>query len=218
MTFNRFARVLLLLLITLGSITLFLQREHFNLEEMVTWAREYPVAAHLYFIVLYVVLTALFFPSPILSLAGGVLFGPLSGGLLSLIGATLSAVTTFNIGRYLAADWLERRIDGGFREIKHGVEKKGWRFVLMLRLVPGLPFTLFNYALGLTRIHILHFASVTALCIAPRTFFLSYAGYTGRLAATGNEPAVETLFVLLLLAAVIGIPYLLKLSRKAKGL
>lgn len=216
MSLNVIFRTLLLVLIVGGSVAIFIYRDYFIIEELIVWSKGHPLTAPLYFVLFYVALTALFFPSPILSLGGGILFGPVIGGVLSLIGATLSAVTTFTIGRYLAADWLERRIDGGLRKIKHGVEKKGWRFVLMLRLVPGLPFTLFNYALGLTRIQILHFALVTAACILPRTFFMSYAGYTGRLAATGQEPGIETLFVLLLLGAIIAFSYLLKLIRKIR--
>lgn len=218
MSLNVIFRTLLLLLIVGGSVAIFIYRDYFIIEELIVWSKGHPLIAPLYFVLFYVTLTALFFPSPILSLGGGILFGPIIGGLLSLIGATLSAITTFIIARYLAADWLEQRIDGGLSKVKHGVEKKGWRFVFMLRLVPGLPFTLFNYALGLTRIQIVQFALVTALCIAPRTFFLSYAGYTGRLAATGQAPGVATLFILLLLGAVIAISYLLKQKRQTNPL
>jgi uncharacterized membrane protein YdjX (TVP38/TMEM64 family) len=64
------------------------------------------------------------------------------------MGATLA----FLIARYLAADWVERRLAGRLQEIKAGVERAGWRFVAFVRLVPLFPFNLLNYALGLTRL------------------------------------------------------------------
>jgi uncharacterized membrane protein YdjX (TVP38/TMEM64 family) len=39
-----------------------------------------------------------------------------------------------------------------------GVEAEGWRFVALMRLVPLFPFNLMNYALGLTRISLGHYA------------------------------------------------------------
>jgi uncharacterized membrane protein YdjX (TVP38/TMEM64 family) len=57
----------------------------------------------------------------------------------------------FLIARSLAADWVERRLGKRVQAMKAGVEQEGWRFVAFVRLVPVFPFTLLNYALGLTR-------------------------------------------------------------------
>jgi uncharacterized membrane protein YdjX (TVP38/TMEM64 family) len=209
-TLNRIAKTLLLVLILLGTATVYLHRDNYDVEEMTQWVETHPYIAPFLFVLTYTLLTALLFPSPLLCLSGGVLFGPVPGILLNLGSATLSAITTFAIGRYLAADWLEKRLEGELRDIKHGVERKGWRFVLMLRLIPGLPFTLFNYALGLTRIHLLQFAGVTALCILPRVIFLTYVGYTGQRALAGEEIGVWPVLVMLVAGTLIAAGYLTK--------
>lgn len=209
------ARIMLFTVLALGALTVYLHQDQFDVLALALWVEQHPTTAPLLFVLAYVLLTILFFPSTLMSLTGGILFGPLTGILYNQIGATLSAGLSFIIARYLAADWLENRLAGELRELKHGVERKGWRFVLLLRAVPGLPFALFNYALGLTRIRLMHFLAVTALCILPRVIFLSYAGHTGRRAIAGREVGIEHLLILLVLGSLIISPYLLRQIRKA---
>jgi uncharacterized membrane protein YdjX (TVP38/TMEM64 family) len=213
-TSNRATRLLVFSLIVLGAVAVYLFREQLDVAALQLWVDNNPMTAPLLFIILYVALTTLLFSSAVLSLTGGILFGPLWGSLINQLAATLSAAATFMIARYLSADWLERRLGGELRELKHGVERRGWRFVLVLRIVPGLPFSLLNYALGLTRIRLLHFVSVTSLCILPRVIFFSYAGYTGRRAAVGKEIDLETVLILAVLATIVTLPYLFKRLRR----
>lgn len=201
--FSLLAKSLLLLVLFLGAVSVFLYRDRFQVDAMGDWVQTHRYMAPLLFTLVYAVLTTLFFPSTLMSLAGGILFGPLIGIILNLMGATLSAITSFSIGRYLAADWLERHLKGELKELKHGVEKQGWRFVLMLRIVPGLPFALFNYALGVTRIPLLHFAAVTAACILPRVIFLTYAGYTGRRVIADGTIGTAALLILITTGSLI---------------
>ena len=55
------------------------------------------------------------------------------------------------IARALSADWVERNIPANIKHLKQGVDNEGWRFVLMMRLIPWMPYALKNYALGLSR-------------------------------------------------------------------
>jgi len=65
-----------------------------------------------------------------------------------------------------------------------------------------------NYALGLTRIRLLHFVTVTFICIFPRVIVYSYAGYTGRKAIAGEVIQPQMLLIMGLLIVIILIPYL----------
>jgi rhodanese-related sulfurtransferase len=47
------------------------------------------------------------------------------------------------------------------------VGAKGWRFVAFARLVPLIPFNLFNYALGITRIPVVACMLASLVCMAP---------------------------------------------------
>ena len=62
------------------------------------------------------------------------------------------------------------------RRLDEGVERHGWRMLLLTRLVPVFPFNLQNYAYGLTRIGFLTYLVVTAVFMIPGTAALVIAG------------------------------------------
>ena len=210
MTINRLSRQLLVVFLVLGAVAVFIFRGHFDIAALEVWVIEHPLSAPFLFVILYVVLTTLLFPSTVLSVTGGVLFGPAWGALYIQLSAMLSAALTFLLARHLWADWVESRLGQELRKLKKGVEKEGWRFVLLLRIVPGLPFSFLNYALGLTRIRLLHFLGVTFICILPRVIFYAYAGDTGKKAVAGEDISIENLIMLGLFTILIVLPYLLK--------
>ena len=205
---NRTARLALTILLALGAIVVFIYRDQIDVITLENWLADHPVSAPLLFALFYIVMTLLFFPGTLLSLMGGALFGPLWGSIYNQLSAILGATLTFLVARYLAADWVEKKLADNVKEFKAGVEAKGWRFVLLVRLVPVVPFTMLNYALGLTRIRLLHFVTVTFICIFPRVIAYSYAGYTGRKAIAGEEIQPQMLLIMGLLIVIILIPYL----------
>lgn len=206
----RFYRRLLLALLLLGIVAVYLSRGQFDVAALEHWVAGHPLSAPILFVILYVVLATLLFPSTLISVTGGVLFGPVWGTLYIQLSAILSAALAFLIARNLMAEWVEMRIGKELRKLKEGVEKEGWRFVLLLRIVPGLPFTILNYALGLTKIRLLHFLSVTFVCILPRVIFYAYAGDTGKRAVAGEDISIENLIMLGLFTTLIALLYLLK--------
>lgn len=210
MTLNHHLRNILISLLVMGAVAVYLTREQFNVEALEQWVTVHPLSAPFLFIFLYVVLATLLFPSILLSVTGGVLFGPIWGTLYIQTSAILCAALAFLLSRYLLAEWVESRLGNNMRQLKAGVEQKGWRFVLMLRIVPGLPYTLLNYALGLTNIRLQHFLMVTFVCILPRVIFYAYTGDTGRKAVAGQDISIESIIALGLFTSFIVLPYLLK--------
>lgn len=164
---------------------------------------------------LFPVGTVLFLPGAIFGLAGGVLFGPVWGTLLNLVGATLGATAAFLVARYLAADWTRRRAGTRLDRLVAGVEAEGWRFVAFLRLVPLFPFNLANYALGLTRIPVPHYVLATFVCMAPGTLAYAWLGHAGRRAASGDTAAIRYGLIALAILAVVA--FLPRLVRRWRG-
>ncbi|MGD9885041.1 TVP38/TMEM64 family protein [Reyranella sp.] len=165
-------------------------------------------------IVAFALGTILFLPGAIFGLAGGLLFGPLWGTVFNLAGATLGATGAFLVGRYLAADWMRQRAGPGLRRLVDGVEAEGWRFVVFVRLVPFFPFSLSNYALGLTRISLKDYVVASAAGMLPGTVAFTWLGHAGREAAAGNATAVRyALLALALLAAIAFLPRLIRRLR-----
>src|SRR5437016_2591106 len=67
--------------------------------------------------------TVLFLPGAVIcGLAGGGLFGPLWGTIITLVGATLGATSSFLVARYLAAEWISRRAQGPSQRLMARVE------------------------------------------------------------------------------------------------
>lgn len=170
--------------------------------------------APILFVVLYASATVLFVPGSVLTVAGGALFGPVSGTLWNLIGATLGATLAFVIARYIASDWVAARSGERLGRLMRGVEEEGWRFVAFVRLVPLFPFNLVNYAFGLTRIRLSEYVIASFVCMAPGALAYTYLGYAGREAASGQGAIRKALLALALLAAVAFLP---RLVRKLKG-
>jgi hypothetical protein len=125
----------------------------------------------------------------------------------------------FLLARYVAADWIERRLGPRLHAIKAGVERKGWRFVAFVRLVPVFPFNLLNYALGLTRLSVRTFAVTSWITMAPGALAYAYLGAAGREAVSGGPALVRTgLLALTLLAAVALLPVLIRHWRRPERL
>lgn len=214
MTLTQHSRYILLTLLVLGAVTIFLARDHFDVVALEQWVLENPLSAPFLFIALYVVLALLLFPSLLLSLTGGLLFGPLWGTLYVQTSVVLSAAIAFLLARYLLAEWVESRLGEDLKKLKTGVEKRGWRFVFLLRLVPGLPFAFLNYALGLTRIRLDHFLAATFVCLLPRVILYAIAGDTGKKAVAGQDIRVELLIAAGLFLTIILLPYAVKKLRQ----
>ena len=210
MNTNRLMRIVLFLGL-LAAVTLaILYRDQFDATALEAWVRDAGPVAPLLFVLLYAVAAILFLPGTVFTLAGGALFGPVLGTLYNLTGATLGATLAFLVSRYLVADWVAARAGGRVKQLINGVEGEGWRFVAFVRLVPLFPFNLLNYALGLTRLRLLHYIIATFVFMTPGAIAYTYLGYAGREAVAGGEGMIQKgMLALALLAVVTFLPRLI---------
>ena len=120
-------------------------------------------------------------PASALTLAGGAVFGVVRGTAYVFVAASLGACAAFLVARHLARGAIERRIAGDrrFAAIDRAIGRQGLRIVLLLRLSPVFPFSVLNYALGLSRVS---FADYALGCVGMLPATLAYV-YSGRLAA-----------------------------------
>jgi uncharacterized membrane protein YdjX (TVP38/TMEM64 family) len=177
------------------------------------------------FVGLYVAATVLFLPGSILTLGAGVVFGVARGVVVVSVAATLGATAAFLVGRYLARDWVARRIQGNprFAAIDQAVAREGWKIVGLTRLSPVFPFNLLNYAFGLTRVRLGHYVLASWLGMLPGTLMYVYVGsLAGDLATLGagartRTPAEWALYGVGLLATVAVTVHVTRLARRALG-
>lgn len=109
---------------------------------------------YLVYAALFIIATLCLIPGSLLVIAGGMLFGPLTGSLLSFAAATLASSLSFLIARWLGRDLLQRYVGHTtvFQAIERGIARSGCDFLILTRLVPLFPYNIQNYAYGLTAI------------------------------------------------------------------
>jgi uncharacterized membrane protein YdjX (TVP38/TMEM64 family)/Fe-S oxidoreductase len=157
------------------------------------------------YMLLYAIAPALFLPGLPLTLAGGILFGPVWGVVYAITGATIGASLAFLISRYMARDWIRAKLSGPkWRRLEQGVEKNGWKIVAFTRLVPVFPFNLLNYAFGLTAIGFFPYVVTSFFCMLPACIaFIVFSSSLMDLLKGKVSPALIAGAVLIVLVSLI---------------
>ncbi|KAL9237594.1 hypothetical protein vseg_012123 [Gypsophila vaccaria] len=130
--------------------------------------------------VAYIPLTILAVPASVLTLGGGYLYGLLMGFLADSVGATLGATAAFLLGRTIGRSYVISKVKDypKFKAVAIAIERSGFKIVLLLRLVPLLPFNMLNYLLSVTPVPLWEYVLATWLGMLPITLALVYAGTT----------------------------------------
>jgi len=175
-----------------------------------SWADSVGPLAPLLFIAVSASLTPLMFPGPLLAGASGLLFGTALGFPVTLASAVLGACIAFSISRFVAPDAVEHLAGPRLVSVEELVSRRGFVSVLYARIAPGVPYTLVNYAAGLTRIPLAVFAAATAIGTAPRAF-----AYTALGGSLGNLRSPEAAIAVAVLV-VMGLTGIVLLARERK--
>jgi uncharacterized membrane protein YdjX (TVP38/TMEM64 family) len=156
----------------------FQQYDRFNRENLEAFIREFGPWAPVAYAVVYVLSSPIPFLAPVISAVGGLLFGTLQGMLIVLVTATISALIPFTLARQLGRDWVESKVKGKkIEEVYRQSEgEKGFTFIVLMRLVPVLPWEVQNYVAGLTQVTVPIFIAGTVLGIIPGSFSLVFLG------------------------------------------
>ncbi|MGL4653435.1 TVP38/TMEM64 family protein [Cetobacterium sp.] len=150
-----------------------------DIEKLKRLIKSFGILAPLSYILLYCLVTVTTISTLPLSLAGGVLFGPIYGIIYTMIGASLGMVSSFLIARYIAKDFIERKFSNLeiFKKINEGVKKDGPFILAVTRLLPIFPFGIQNYLYGLTSISFFKYTIFSIIFILPGTsVFVLLAG------------------------------------------
>ena len=162
------------------------------------WVDGYGAAGPLVFVAVSALLTVVLFPGPVLAAASGLLFGTALGTPVSIIAATLGATLAFSLSRWWAHDAVVALAGPRLRALRAWVGARGFLTVLYARIAPGVPYTLVNYAAGLTPIALRAFVAATALGVAPRAF--AYTALGGSLGDLRSPEALVAVGVLVAMA------------------
>lgn len=150
----------------------------------------------------YGLCTAAFVPRPVLNIAAGAIFGAQAGTFSATAGTVIGAGIAFGLGRVLGQDALRplmraRWLAAADRQMSH----RGFRAMLIIRLLPGVPFAASNYGAAVSRMRWSAFLGATALGSVPNTAAYVLAGSS---AATPTSPVFLASFGFIALSALAG--------------
>ena len=176
-----------------------------TVEEMETWIRQCGIWAPLVFIACFAVLPALMFPGLVLAITGGLLFGLGWGTVYSLIGSFFNMALMFWIARYLGRDAVTQYVSTHLslvwkRRLSQADGRQAYLLLLVLRLLPTVPYILLNYVYGLTEMSFWPYMLISMIGIIPGTVVYINMGDK---AANWKSPAFWVAVGLLLLLAIV---------------
>ena len=151
------------------------------------------------FIALYALVSLLPVPKNVFAGLAGVLFGLALGVVVVVVAALVGAAAAFALSRVLGREVVERITGGRVAHVDALLHRRGMLAVIVVRLVPVLPFTAINYAAGLTSVRTRDYAIGTALGILPGTISFVALGAYGT--SPGSWPFIVSAAALALLTA-----------------
>ena len=208
------------LILAVFLVTVFVTVKYFGLDAYLDKERLQGIVvsagvwAPVVFILFYSAAPALMLPGLPITVAAGILFGPVWGVVYVIIGANIGATIAFLIARYLGRDWVGKMVEGTkLEKLDEEVEKQGWKIVAFTRLIPLFPFNMLNYAFGLTKIKLSHYVLTSLVCMLPG--IVAYVVFSSSLldALTGKF-SKEFIIGLVLVVGVSLVPVIYK---KQKG-
>jgi uncharacterized membrane protein YdjX (TVP38/TMEM64 family) len=199
-------RVLWLLMIAIGLVAAWYERASLDPVAIRNAIAGYPAAA-LIFLAMQVVASLLFIPRALLAVVAALLFGAWWGLFWAALGAMLGAIVGFLVARYVNSGWLDLESLPRVGPLLIKAEAGGWRAVAALRLIPVIPHSLSNYALGLTRIGLGPYAFGSLLGQLPMTVaYVDLAAAGGRLASGRVDWVAPVVIGAAALAVSIALP------------
>lgn len=177
---SKVAICLVLLAMSMLSLT-FLDGD--KVKQIVYWLSMHQRESALIFVGFGVFATMILFPGSVLCMAAGAAYGVALGSCLVWVAIVIGQTIAFGLGRYIFRDFVVHHACqkiANFQAIDSAIAKSGWKFVVLLRLSPFIPYNLLNYALSVTGIGLAQFTIASSLSVIPWIFFLTYLGSVTR--------------------------------------
>ena len=159
---------------------------------------------------LFTVLPAFFFPVAVLALAGGLLFGLWWGSLYTFLGAILNCTLMFFLARYAGRKQVEALMENKLspvwqQRLQNLNSNGGFLLLIILRLIPAVPYNLINYAFGLSAMKYSTYILASAIGIIPGTFaFINIGDKALDITSPDFWLAIGLLVLLLVVTAALG--------------
>ena len=150
------------------------------------------------FILFFALQPLVFFPTTLMAILGGCLYGPIEGFFITLIGANGAGLTSYMVGRFFGQGMLtnEGQNDSLMHRYANYMRRNSFEAILIMHLI-FLPYDLVNYFAGFLRVDWKPFVLGTALGSLPGilTFVLFGASIEGDIMSGTPEINLTTLAI-----------------------
>lgn len=138
-------------------------------EDIRRWVTGFGVWAPVIYIAVYTLRPLLFFPTLLLNLSAGVLFGPWWGIVFLLAGGFGCASFCYLLGRFGGGSWLLRNFGGswGARLTAYLLDSGSFRKMIVLRTVPIFPYDPVSIIAGSVHLPYKIYAAATLFGMLP---------------------------------------------------
>ncbi|PZQ97169.1 MAG: hypothetical protein DI533_13550 [Cereibacter sphaeroides] len=179
-------------------------------ETLLSFRDAHYFAAAICFIAAYAAIVALSLPGAlIMTLTGGFLFSVFPGALFNLVGATTGAVLVFLAARMGFGAALNSRIaagGGAAAWLMAALRENELSVLLLMRLVPVVPFFLANLIAAALNVGIGRFVLTTFFGIMPGGLVYTWVGAgLGEVFARGETPDLDIIFEPQILGPILGL-------------
>lgn len=144
----------------------------------IAWTEANRALSWAVYVLAFAATTVLLVPATFPTLVGGFVFGFPLGVVPASAGSLLGACGAFLVARFLARDWVKRRIERlpRFDALDNAVRADGFKVVFLSRLSPFFPFFLLNYAFGVTGVQFRDYVLATWIGLLPALALYVYFG------------------------------------------
>jgi uncharacterized membrane protein YdjX (TVP38/TMEM64 family) len=162
------------------------------------------------YVLVYVTAVAFSLPGAVfLTLAGGFLFGAVTGTLLTVLGATIGATLIFLFARVIFGENALEKFGPQAKALAANIKSNAASYLLVLRLVPLFPFFLVNLIPAFVGVSTLTYVLTTFFGIIPGTAVFSLAGAgLGSVLDRGEDLSVSSILTPEIIAGLVGLAVL----------
>ena len=180
-----------------------------NIHKLKVFIENYGLRGQILYVLINVLCAILALPIVPVKFLGGLIYGPVVGLLLVELSSIIATAITFTISRYLLGKKVAKVFSNNksFNKMYYGVENKGWKMIMITRLIPLFPYNLQNYGYGITNINFKTYILATAIFMITSNFDICYLAWV--LSNQGNIILATILYLFVLIFITI-LSYIIK--------
>ena len=195
-----------------------------NTQQIDSWVKSMGSLGPLFYLIFLSIAVVLLFPTPILKIFSGALFGFSLGSLINFASSVLGGFIAFILGRWMLRDSIKKIISKNKKvaSIEKALSEDGMRVSILVRLSPILPDEWLNYALSTTSLSLKDFmiSSISSLLYA--LVYSYYGSVLGSLAFSSagidgfnRSPLWWAMTVIGVIATIVVTLYTTRIAMKA---